>query len=76
MDRKSFHYGDGTYTIGGTASQNTVSLQFETAGTPIPQPGATVYVTEIFNTFSPITPIGTLAKMHNASSTLYDVAFF
>jgi Flp pilus assembly protein TadG len=46
------------------------------ATTPVvPQPGDTIYVTEIFSKFSPITPLGAFVNFA-VPSTLYDVAYF
>jgi len=46
------------------------------ATTPvIPQAGDTVYVTEIFSRFSPITPLGAFVS-YAMPSVLYDVAYF
>ena len=57
--------------VGATATLSTA------AQNAIPQNGQTVFVTEIFYTFTPLTPIGALA--HNAismPSTLYDSAYY
>ncbi len=61
----------GTYTGKG---QQTVKLPGSTTY-PIPQPNDTVYVTEVFCSFTPITPIGTFVKAA-LPSKLYDVAYF
>jgi Flp pilus assembly protein TadG len=42
---------------------------------PIPSNGQTVYVTEVFYAFAPITPIGNFISIA-FPSTLYDVAYF
>ena len=57
----------------GKMGGKTVTLPVTTP--PIPQLNQTVYVTEVFYTFTPITPIG---KFMNVvfPPTLYDVAYF
>jgi Flp pilus assembly protein TadG len=52
---------------------NNATLPTET--TTIPQPGATLYVTEVFMSYSPITPLGGFVK-YTVPSTLYDIAYF
>ena len=42
---------------------------------PIPQPNQTLFVTEVFYSYQPITPIGTLLNIL-LPSTMYDVAYF
>jgi len=37
--------------------------------------GQTLYVTEVFYSYTPMTPVGSFLKM-NLTSTLYDVAYF
>jgi Flp pilus assembly protein TadG len=54
--------------IGGRANIPT------TAQTMV-QPGQTIYVTEIYFTYKPITPIGNFVKMV-LPSTLYEAAYF
>ena len=39
------------------------------------QPGKTVYITEVFYSYQPITPIGSLLGIV-MPSTLYEVAYF
>jgi hypothetical protein len=41
----------------------------------IPQLNGTVYVTEVFSSFSPITPLGAFVNI-TMPSTLYDIAYF
>jgi Flp pilus assembly protein TadG len=41
----------------------------------IPQPNQTAYVTEVFYSYQPLTPVGDLLKVV-MPSTLYDVAYF
>jgi Flp pilus assembly protein TadG len=43
--------------------------------TGIPQPGDKVYITEVYYTFQPITPIGTLVNIA-LPTQFYDVAYF
>lgn len=62
----------GTYTKGAT---NPATMPTGTPGVPIPPVGATVYVTEIYTTYSPITPLGAFAK-YTMMSKLYDAAYF
>ena len=76
----------GSITITGQASQGGISGSSRIGGLggratlpvtvpPIPPAGQTVYVTEVFYTFSPITPIGKFMSIV-FPSTLYDVAYF
>jgi TadE-like protein len=62
----------GTFTGKG---KGTDKAKLPTTATTIPQPGGTIYVTEIYNTYSPITPLGAFVKL-TFPSTLYDAAFF
>jgi Flp pilus assembly protein TadG len=74
----------GQYSTGSLSSVSKVGVYTPT-GTPlatlpvttptIPQPGGTIYVTEIFSQFSPITPLGAFVN-YALPSTLYDVAYF
>ncbi len=78
----------GTPSIIGQVSQGNLGLGGSSVGsgvgspptlpatTPaIPPPNQTIYVTEVFYPFKPITPIGNF--IHAAfPSTLYDVAYF
>lgn len=66
----------GTWTGSNTAA--TVPAAFSTAKGDQPlQAGQTMYVTEIYYTFTPITPIGKLTKsVVNMSTLLYNVAYF
>src|SRR5271163_873166 len=58
--------GVGTTATLSTAAQNA-----------IPQNGQTIFITEIFFTFTPATPIGALAQNAiSMPSTLYDSAYF
>ena len=43
--------------------------------TTIPQPGGTIYVTEVFTSFTSITPLGAFVG-YTMPPTLYDVAYF
>jgi len=45
------------------------------SGTGLPQNGQTMYVTEVFYTYRPVTPIGSLLNVV-MPSWLYDVAYF
>jgi Flp pilus assembly protein TadG len=57
----------------GTGVGNTATLP--PAAVAIPQPNQTLYVTEVFYSYAPITPIGKLLKL-TLPPTLYDVAYF
>lgn len=57
-------------TNGGTATLASCS-----GTTPIPQPGKSAYATEVFYSFSTITPVGNLLKSAMPSQ-LYDAAYF
>ena len=60
----------------GTGVGSTATLP-AAAQSAIPQSGQTLFVTEIFFTFSPVTPIGTLtSSVISLPTTLYDTAYF
>jgi Flp pilus assembly protein TadG len=61
----------GTYTGKG---KGTDKATLPAAADSIP-PGGTVYVTEVYSAYSPITPLGGFLKL-TMPSTLYDVAYF
>jgi Flp pilus assembly protein TadG len=61
----------GTYSGKGTQP----ATNFSTATPPVPQPGSTVFVTEIYCSFNGITPLGKLVK-YTMPSQIYDVAYF
>jgi Flp pilus assembly protein TadG len=44
-------------------------------GTGLPQKGQTMYVTEVFYTYQPVTPVGSILNIVMPSQ-LYDVAYF
>jgi hypothetical protein len=57
----------------GTGIGNTAILPSETP--VIPAPSTTLYVTEVFSPYSPITPLGAFVN-YTLPSMLYDVAYF
>jgi len=57
----------------GSGVGNTATVPPSTAA--MLQPGQTIYITEIFYTYQPITPIQNLLKLA-MPSTLYQVAYF
>jgi len=59
----------------GTTVGNAVTLSTCSGATPVPLPGQTVWTTEVFYSFTPITPLGNLVKIA-FPGTLYDVAVF
>jgi len=58
----------------GTASTPTMPISNNSTVT-FPQPNQTTYVTEVFYSYSPVTPIGTIIGL-TLPPTLYDVAYF
>ena len=62
----------GTYTGSGTPR---ATILVPTGFPPVPQPGASVFVTEIYCSFTPITPLGYFVQYTMPSKT-YDVAYF
>jgi len=65
-----------TSKIGTLANSNNVTMPFlATATGTIPQSNQTVFVTEVFYSYSPVTPIGKLLGV-TLPSTLYDAAYF
>jgi Flp pilus assembly protein TadG len=62
--------------IGTLASSNNVTMPYS-ASTPgtFPQPNQTVFITEVFYSYSAVTPVGKLLGI-TLPSTLYDAAYF
>jgi Flp pilus assembly protein TadG len=67
------------FSAGGIAVRSRLGKK---AGDPvtcpadgIPQPNQTAYVTELFYSYEPVTPVGQLLKIA-MPTTLYDVAYF
>jgi Flp pilus assembly protein TadG len=68
----------GTSKVGAYNAQTpqTATIPSAVPGTPpVPQPGATLYITEIYTSFSPITPLGVFVK-YTLPTKMYDVAYF
>ena len=62
--------------IGTLASSNNVNMPYSaTAPGTFPQPNQTVFVTEVYYNYSPVTPIGKVPGL-TLPSTLYDAAYF
>jgi Flp pilus assembly protein TadG len=57
----------------GTGVGNTASVP--PAAASMLQPGQTIYVTEVFYTYQPVTPIGNFMEI-TMPSTLYEAAYF
>jgi Flp pilus assembly protein TadG len=70
-------YSQGNTSLGssqiGTMGGGTVNLPVTTP--PIPPANQTIYVTEVFYAFTPVTPIGKFINIV-IPPTLYDVAYF
>jgi Flp pilus assembly protein TadG len=75
----------GAFVVTGQVSQGGITVTSH-VGTTVsgpatiptaaqPQLGQTVYVTEVYYSYAPITPVGTLLSLA-MPSTLYDVAYF
>lgn len=70
-----------TPTMGNLAAASRVgsgvgsTAVLPATATTVPLPGGTIYVTEIFCTYSAITPLGAFVN-YAVPSTLYDVAYF
>lgn len=65
-----------TSKIGTLANSNNVTMPFlATATGTIPQSNQTVFVTEVYYTYTGVTPIGKILGF-TLPSTLYDVAYF
>jgi Flp pilus assembly protein TadG len=71
----------GQASQGGTTNLSKIGTtvgaraNIPASATTMLQPGQTVYITEIFYTYKPITPIGNFVKMV-MPSTLYESAYF
>ena len=71
----------GQASQGGTSNKSKIGstvgskATIPTAATTMLQPGQTIYITEVFFTYKPITPIGNFIKMV-LPSTLYEAAYF
>ncbi len=69
----------GQVSQGGISAASKVGKNGGAAALPataIPPNGQTVYVTEVYYAFQPITPIGKFMQGLTLPSTLYDVAYF
>ena len=71
----------GQASQGGTTNNSKIgtaigaTAKVPAAAATMLQPGQTIYITEVFFTYKPITPIGNFVKMV-LPSTLYEVAYF
>jgi Flp pilus assembly protein TadG len=62
--------------IGTLANSNNVTMPFSaTAAGTIPQSNQTVFVTEVYYSYLPVTPLGRLLSF-SMPTNLYDVAYF
>jgi hypothetical protein len=70
----------GTYVPSGTPpGKNVANLPVETIPGVVPgldpASGNVIYITEVFDSYSPITPLGAFMK-HALPTAIYDVAYF
>lgn len=65
----------GTTNISKIGTTVGARATIPTSATTMLQPGQTIYITEVFYTYTPITPIGNFVRMV-MPSTLYEAAYF
>jgi hypothetical protein len=65
----------GAYVSGGTNIATLSAESLPGVTVQIPQPGSTVYVTEVFDSYAPITPIASFMRI-TLPANLYDAAYF
>jgi Flp pilus assembly protein TadG len=63
-----------TVAPGGVGSTPTMPILASAQGT-FPQPNQTVFVTEVYYSYSPVTPVGKLVGF-SLPTTMYDAAYF
>lgn len=75
MGGKSATSRIGQAKKGGGYTSPVLPQPCSNGGTGVPQNGQTLYATEVFYTYQPLTPVGSILKI-TMPSQLYDVAYF